>query len=513
MPEALVPPETIAAAVPDLAEVLAAAQDRAQYNRSLIEACPDPLIVVGGDGRITDANLAFFRVTGFPREKIIGSEFAGHFTDRELARASHREALSGGILTGYPLAVRNASGHLIHLQWSAARYRNGRDQAAGLLLIAHDVSQQKQREEELARLHADMAVHMEELKQREREIQRINDLYEVLQACNSRQEAYPIIGSVAAELFPKSSGALAVSISLAHQMETAAEWGAEPTMAASFLLDDCWALRRGQMQEVAEPGALQTCRHFQTAPSGPYICLPLTVRGDLLGLLNLRSAPGEFPGPPSRQLLTTLGEVIKLSLSSLKLRDALRAQAIRDPLTGLFNRNYLDETLRRELSRSARHQTRLCVAMLDIDDFKVFNDTYSHHAGDVLLKALAEFFMNTLRASDVVCRYGGDEFVLVLPDTDLRQVSERLDRMRREVRSMECRYDGRILPAASVSIGVAQWPEHGTSKDPITSEELIQAADRALYSAKHGGRDQVCVLAAAIQDQTPVSDSTGGQSG
>ena len=129
-----------------------------------------------------------------------------------------------------------------------------------------------------------------------------------------------------------------------------------------------------------------------------------------------------------------LGEVIKLSLSSLKLRDALRAQAIRDPLTGLFNRNYLDETLRRELSRSARHQTPLCVAMLDIDGFKAFNDTYGHHAGDILLKALAEFFLKKLRASDIVCRYGGDEFVLVLPDTNLHQVSERLDRMRGEAK-------------------------------------------------------------------------------
>jgi diguanylate cyclase (GGDEF)-like protein len=287
----------------------------------------------------------------------------------------------------------------------------------------------------------------------------------------------------------------------------AVEWGTEPRMAASFQLDDCWAVRRGQMQEVAKPGALQACRHFQSAPPGPYICLPLSVRGNLLGLLNLRSAPGESLGPQQRQLLSVLGEVIKLSLSSLKLRDALRAQAIRDPLTGLFNRNYLDETLLRELSRSARHQAQLCVAMLDVDGFKSFNDTYSHHAGDVLLKALAEFFLKKLRASDIVCRYGGDEFVLVLPDTDLQQVADRLNRMRAEVRNMQCEYEGRILPAASVSIGVAQWPDHGAS-----SEDLIQAADSALYAAKHGGRDQVCIFAAA-QNRAPAPDSTGVRSG
>ncbi len=274
-------------------------------------------------------------------------------------------------------------------------------------------------------------------------------------------------------------------------------------MAATFPLDDCWALRRGQMQEVDDPGAVQICRHFQSAPAGPYFCLPLTVRGELQGLLHLRGAPAESLGSQAGQLLSTLGEVIKLSLSSLKLRDALRAQAIRDPLTGLFNRNYLDETLRRELSLSARRHTPLCVAMLDIDGFKAFNDTYSHHAGDVLLKALAKFFLNKLRASDIVCRYGGDEFVLVLPDTGLRQVAERLDRIRTEVKSMECKYEGKTLPAACVSIGIAQWPDHGTSP-----EDLIKAADYALYSAKHSGRDQVGIFGATTQDRTAL-ESTG----
>ena len=501
-------PETRAAAVSDLANVLTAAQDRAQYNRGLIEACPDPLIAVGAEGRITDANQAFLAITGIPREKLIGSEFAGCFTDPELARACHRDAFSRGLITGYPLAIRLSSGQLTHLLCNAAPYRNAQNQAAGVVVIAHDVSQQKEREAELARLHADMMVHSEELKQRELEIKRINDLYEVLQACNSQQEAYPIISSVAVQLFPNASGGLAVSVSRAHQMETAAEWGTEPRMAASFLLDDCWALRRGQTQEVAEPGAPQACRHFQSAPAGPYICHPLSVRGDLLGLLNLRSAPGGSLGPQQRQLLTVLGEVIKLSLSSLKLRDALRAQAIRDPLTGLFNRNYLDETLRRELSRSARHQKPLCVAMLDIDGFKPFNDIYSHHAGDALLKILGALFLKQLRVSDIVCRYGGDEFVLVLPDANSGQVSERLDRMRGEVKNMECTYENRILPAASISIGVAQWPDHGA-----TSEDLIKAADSALYSAKRGGRDQVCVFAATVQDRTPAADSTGDRSG
>lgn len=495
-------PQTSLVAAPDLAEALTAAQRLAQYNRSLIEACPDPLIAVDADGRITDANGAFLRIVAVSREKMLGSEFAGYFTDPELARAAYREASSRGSVSGYPLAIRHASGHLTHLLCSAAAFHG--EPSEGVVVVAHDVTQQKQHQDELDRLHADMTLHAEELKRRETEIKQISDLYEVLQACNSQQEAFPIIGSVAAQLFPQTSGALAVSTGQTHQMETAAEWGSAPRMAASFLLDDCWALRRGQMQEVAGPGAVQTCRHFQSVPPGSYICLPLSVRGDLQGLLNLNSPPGALPGTQQRQLLTTLGEVIKLSLSSLKLRDALRTQAIRDPLTGLFNRNYLAEELRRELSRAARRKAPLCVAMLDIDGFKAFNDTFSHHAGDVVLKALGAFFLKNLRTSDIACRYGGDEFVLVLPDTESAQVMERLDSLRRQVKDMECVYQDQVLPAASVSIGIAQWPGHGA-----TSEELISAADAALYSAKHSGRDHVSVFTAEAHEPAPDSRPGG----
>jgi diguanylate cyclase (GGDEF)-like protein/PAS domain S-box-containing protein len=466
------------------------------------------LIAVGADGQITDANASWLNITGIPRGELIGSSFGSQFSDPELAGALYREAFARGLLRGYPLEIRNASGNSVHLRCDAAPYRNRKNEVAGILLIAHDVSQQTQREEELTRLHADMTIHVEELKQREAEIRKINGLYEVLQTCDSELEAYPIIGSVAAQLFPGTSGALAVSVSRIHQMETVGDWGTEPRMSPSFLLDDCWALRRGQMLEVADPRALQTCRHFPSLPAGSYICLPLTVRGDLHGLLNLRSAPGQTLGEQQRQLLTTLGEVIKLSLSNLKLRAALRTQAIRDSLTGLFNRNYLQETLRRELARSTRRRSPLCVAMLDIDGFKGFNDAYSHHAGDLLLKSLGAFFLKKLRTSDIVCRYGGDEFVLVLPDTGLLQVLERLDCLRSEVKSMECRYEGRILPAAAISIGVAQWPDHGASP-----EDLMKAADHALYSAKHGGRDQVGVFGTAAHGSVTAPDSTGGRSG
>ena len=480
-----------------------AGEDAAGHHRAVMEACPDPLIAIAVDGRITDANPAAVRLTGMAREKLVGSSFSTHFTEPEMARASHREVLSRGLLSGFALAIRQASKETTHLNCNAAVYRDPAGQIEGVVLIARDVTRQKQREEELARIHAETAEYVQELKHQELEFKRINEFYDILQTCTSQLEAYPIIGSVASQLFPGASGALAVSAGRIRQMETVAQWGSEALMAECFAVDDCWALRRGQIQDVADPRGLQMCRHFQQVPSGPSICLPLTVRGELQGLLHLRSAAPFHP--QQRQLLITLGEVVKLSLSSLKLRDALRAQAIRDPLTGLFNRNYLDETLRRELSRSMRRHLPLCVAMMDLDGFKAFNDTYSHLAGDQVLKTLGDFFLMKLRVSDIACRYGGDEFVLVLPDSDLTQVAARLNQLRAEARLIECRYGGRQLPSPSVSIGVAQWPDHGA-----TGEELIKAADHALYSAKRNGRDQVGVFGAQPPDHHAASGPAGG---
>ena len=468
-----------------------AASKRSLDSGGLMEACPAPLIAVDLAGRIVDANPAFLALVGIPRQKLAGSEFGGYFSDPELARTAQREALSRGSVARYPLSIRHVSGTLRNLLCSAAPYRGRRRKTAGVVFVFEDITEQRQREENLARLHAGMLAQVEDLKQRESEIKTINRLYEVLQTCHAPQEAYPVIATTAAQLFPQGGGALAASGSPAHRLQMVAEWGGEPRMSPSFTVDDCWALRLGHPHAV-EPGDLQTCRHFQAsvppAPAVPYICVPLVVNGELQGLLYLHGAPGGHLSAQQRELLITLGEVVKLSLSSLRLREALRTQAIRDPLTGLFNRNYLEETLRRELSRAARRQAPLCVAMLDIDGFKAFNDAYSHYAGDILLKALGEFFRKNLRASDIACRYGGDEFVLVLPDTGLEQVRQRLDGLRTEVKQLRREYQGRALPFTSISIGVAQSPAHGTS-----AEELLKSADAALYSAKHRGKDQLTI--------------------
>ena len=489
-----------------LAELTSRQQEQAQqlraardYSRQLMQACPLPLLVLDAQRRITDLNAAAARLAGVRRQELLHSDFSSYFQEPDAARAALEQIASLGFLAGQALVLRHPSGDLSEVLLSGQARRDEKQNSLAAFVTMRDLSREKRHHAEIARLEAQLRASAAELQQRESEMQHVSKLYDVLQTCNAPQEAYPAVASVASRLFPGCSGALAVMIDGGPELETVAEWGTEALMLASFSLDDCWALRRGRLQEIQQPGTPLECRHFRTAPSGGYVCLPLSVRGEWHGLLHLRAAPGQRLTERDGRLLVTLGDVLKLSLSNVKLRGVLREQATRDPLTGLFNRLYLEEMLRRELSRSARRQTSLCVALLDIDGFKNFNDLNGHEAGDAVLKALGGFFQAKLRGSDIACRYGGDEFLLALLDTDVPHVLPRLEQIRGEIGRIEIAFEGSPLPTVSVSMGVAEWPGAAASL-----QQLIRAADRALYSAKTGGRNRIEIYGGSSSPAAPV---------
>lgn len=167
------------------------------------------------------------------------------------------------------------------------------------------------------------------------------------------------------------------------------------------------------------------------------------------------------------------------------LQSKLREQAIRDPLTNLFNRRYLEETLERELARAAREQYSICVIMIDLDHFKRINDTYGHEAGDHLLKALAATLSEQSRRGDFVCRYGGEEFVIVMPNISIETAYERAERLRNTLNSLSLPY-GYYSLSVTISMGIACYPVNGQ-----TREAILRAADQAMYAAKEAGRDHI----------------------
>jgi diguanylate cyclase (GGDEF)-like protein len=187
-----------------------------------------------------------------------------------------------------------------------------------------------------------------------------------------------------------------------------------------------------------------------------------------------------------------VGERISLALANLRLREVLRSQSIRDPLTGLFNRRYMEESLEREVRRAARNNESVTLIMLDIDHFKQFNDTFGHQAGDTLLRGLGDFLSQRTRGQDVACRYGGEEFVLILAGASADDGSKRAELLRQELKQLTVQHAGQVLGRISISIGISAFPGHGT-----TAEELLRTADQALYRAKAEGRDRIVVAVPA----------------
>jgi diguanylate cyclase (GGDEF)-like protein len=226
----------------------------------------------------------------------------------------------------------------------------------------------------------------------------------------------------------------------------------------------------------------------------------MLAQGELLGVFHLQFRPGrlvssgdahapsdqaEAPGEQAR-LALTIAEHASLSLANIKLRETLRSQSIRDPLTGLFNRRYLEETLERELRRATRNQHPVGIIMLDLDHFKAFNDTFGHEAGDLVLRELGQLLKARSRGADIACRYGGEEFALILPEAAAEATQQRAEILRSEVKHLNLHLDGQPLGPVTLSLGVAVFPEHS-----LTPDLLLRAADRALYRAKQAGRDQV----------------------
>ena len=363
-----------------------------------------------------------------------------------------------------------------------------------------DLTDQRQAETALTLANKDLQTAMAELGQTNKEIGFMSKMVELLQICQTPDEAYPIIAQFTQELFPDFSGALYLLNSSNNLVTSVNQWGSTLTGEKIFDPTECWALRQGRSYLSGTDSFNPfnpKCYHISAKVRGSHFCLPLTAQGETMGLLylekvNLTEEKIRVDGikkdftKSQQKLARTLAEHISLSLANLKLRESLRYQAIRDSLTGLFNRRYLQETLDREIHRARRREIPLGLVMLDVDNFKIFNDTYGHEAGDRLLAILGRYLKGCIRAEDIACRYGGEEFTLILPDIPPEILKERAEAIRAGVSKLEVRHQGKILGGITISLGLSYFPEHGA--DP---ETLLQAADAALYKAKENGRNQV----------------------
>jgi diguanylate cyclase (GGDEF)-like protein/PAS domain S-box-containing protein len=467
-----------------------ALRDSESRYRRLFETAKDGILLLDAvSGEITDVNPFLIALLGYTHAELLGKKLweIGPFKDAVASQAAFQELQQKKYIRYEELPLETKDGAHIAVEFVSNVYAvNGKDV---IQCNIRDISERIRTKGSLRKANEELSALVVELQKHEREMRLINRMNDLLQACKTQGEAYQVIALAVGELFTGLSGGLAILHDSGQYLETFAHWGADCLLEAVFPLEDCWAMRRGQPHEVTDPKANVICRHFMQPPQTGYLCLPLVVQGETLGLFYL-----DLPDGLSleqlvswKQLVVTVGEGIKISLSNLKLRETMREQANRDSLTGLFNRRYLDDTLPRELMHALRHNSQTCLAMLDIDHFKQFNDTFGHEAGDLILRELGSILRDNLRKSDIACRFGGEEFVLVLFDSPLETSRQHLELICGYVKDLHIRYGEQLLGTVTLSAGLIEVSD----KNNLALDNFLRAADEALYAAKIAGRDRI----------------------
>jgi diguanylate cyclase (GGDEF)-like protein len=356
-------------------------------------------------------------------------------------------------------------------------------------LIRSTYQRQRRSHQTLRDAHAQLHSALGETKRLGDSMQRLAQLGEMLQSCRTLDELREGIPTALAGLLPGIGGRLAILNSSQNLLAIGAHWGEHGLLGESiFPPEDCWALRRGQAYPVSEVVRGFVCKHMHwpnpDEPAASYMCVPMAAQSDIIGVLTFDSR--RALDATERRLAIASSEQLALALANMRLQDTLRTQSIRDPLTSLFNRRYLEVSLERELARAERRSFPLAVLMLDLDHFKRFNDTYGHDAGDALLVQFAEVLKRTTRSEDIICRFGGEEFTVILLESDQDSARRRAEQIRLATAAMMVEHRQQKLGRVGVSIGVALFPQ-----DASLAEDLLRRADAALYQAKNLGRDRV----------------------
>lgn len=468
---------------------------------NLVDSAPDAVIGVNRDGRIQFANKQAEAMFGFLPDELNGKpiDILVPSEKVETHPQNRRDYLANPVTRqmglGKDVQAMRKDGSLFPAGVSLS-YLHLHDGPL-VLSVVRDMTVQRETRYTLIETNRKLRVGMEELQSRTRELDRLNEMSEMLQACMDVREASSLISQFAGLLFPKESGTVYLINPSRDMMEPATGWGECTFATSTFTPDSCWALRRGRIHTF-EPGAgSPSCLHVGPKNIHSYLCVPMLAQGDSLGVLHIRKSPRVSAGidgqtalwtKAERRIAVAMSDHIGLAFANLRLRDTLRNQSIHDPLTGMYNRRFVEEWLRKELSRATRTKEPLSIVMFDLDHFKSFNDTFGHEGGDLILRAIGDFLPSQIRSGDIASRLGGEEFAILLPGSTTEAAATRTEAIRQGVQHLLVKQGSQPLGRVTFSAGISTFPIHGDSAD-----QLLRAADQALYQAKAAGRNRFAV--------------------
>lgn len=467
------------------------------FTSAVLDIVGAQVVVLDREGRIVRFNRACELLTGYSFQEVSGKQIWEILTeDAAPTRSRVKRELAGDYPSTHESYWITRSGERRLISWSTTALLDDNNNVEHLIATGVDVTERRQAEKDLQDANKKLATWVDDLEEGRREMGLLSEMGELLQNCEDFEETYAVSARYIQKMFPFDHGALCLTNASRDKVEAVEMWGDPAPTERVFTPSDCWALRRGRPHLVTDPQPGLMCAHVLSPQSANYLCVPMMARSEALGILHLRHAgetgqQGTLWQPSNehkQQLAVAVADQIAMALANLRLRETLRNMAIRDPLTGLFNRRYMEESLERELRRAERRKTTVGVIMFDIDHFKDFNDIYGHDGGDALLRELGSFVKTRTRGEDIACRYGGEEFVHVLPESSLVDTQNRAEQLRQEVKQIKVYHLGKPLNNISISLGVSAFPEDG-----LTAETILKTADIALYRAKNEGRDRVVV--------------------
>jgi diguanylate cyclase (GGDEF)-like protein/PAS domain S-box-containing protein len=458
--------------------------------RELFENAYDMVYTHDLTGRITSINKAAERILGYARAEALEMRFnqfvapefqqiARRMIDRQIADEAPITQELEIIAKDSARVTLEVSNRLI--------FREGKP--IGIQGIARDITERKKTEEALQQANKKLEAWIRELEQRTREMTLLSEMGDVLRACVTTEEVYEVIVRVSQEIFPAQGGALFIIGPLRNIVEAVAEWGDTSQLELTFTPDECWALRRGRIHWVEDTRTGLLCKHLHTPPPRGYLCIPMMAQSEAVGILHLMQSEDTQLPEAKQRLAMAMAERVAMALSNLRLHETLRNQSIRDQLTGLFNRSFMEESLELELRRAARTQNPLSVIMLALDNFQMIYENYGLDAGDSILRRIGMLLQANVRKGDIACRYSGHTYVVVLPQSNYEASRKRATVLCDLARTLEVKHQNEHVSHVSASVGLAVFPGHGQ-----TVEALLRSAEAALNRARSSGGD--CVVGA-----------------
>lgn len=491
-------------------EVIALSEAR---YRLLMDTAAEGIWILDRVGRISLVNPRLADMMGMPADQIKGRALLEMVPEAErpdIINLLQRQQRGEAARTLCHLL--RPDGELIAVQISSTPIT--RDGTAGSSLsVITDLSDQMKIQDQLRRVAADLqeqvqgrtlayrdtaarlAAMLETSRNQSRAYSILQDLNDMLQTCSTPYEAARVAGEFAIKLFHADSGSLYTVEPGQSTFHILGSWGLQNETADTLNLNDCWGLRQNQAYPHSDNQIGIRCRHLSIGPNRHSCCMPMFANGQATGLICLRSdqpfiGANTEHSAANQKIRRLFASSVAQFMANLTLRQTLEQASLRDPLTNLFNRRYFNEQLLIEFERASRARSPLAIQMVDIDHFKRLNDRYGHEAGDRVLRQVADVLTQNARAGDIVCRWGGEEFLILMPGLNGTSAKRRADEIRRSVHEQVQTVNGSPV---SISIGVAAYPEHASDPDG-----LINVSDRALYASKGAGRNRVTMAVSVL---------------